>query len=130
MFMFAFTLPLAYNFVYKFVLHFVYTATVVTDFFSMLSLAGPTPIHSIGVFKKFSMNSTYFLQLSGRSAYDVVSQIEVFHPGSVTYTTETFSRIPRSAVRRHETKILGNQITLDFVSIVDINRKILTREPR
>ena len=69
----------------------------IQGFVTMLSLDGPTPIHLIGTFKKLSMNSTYFLQLSGNALYDVTCSIEEFHPGSVTYSTSTFSRMSKSA---------------------------------
>ena len=68
-------------------------------FVIILSLPGPTPIHFTGTFKDSSINSTYFLQLSGNASYDLVCSIEVFHPGSVTYSTSTFSRISKSATK-------------------------------
>jgi len=58
-------------------------------FDTMLSPAGPTPTYFTGTFKQSSINSTYFLQLSGNVSYDVICSIEDFHPGRVTYSTST-----------------------------------------
>lgn len=64
----------------------------------MLSLAGPTPIHFTGTPRNDSMNSIYFLQFSGNASNVVVAAMDVFHPGSETYSTSTFARTSKSAV--------------------------------
>ena len=63
----------------------------------MLSRPGPTPIHLIGTFVNCSINSTYFLQFSGRESYVVTLSIEVCQPDRVTYSTWTLERRSRSA---------------------------------
>ena len=55
-----------------------------TVFFTMLSLPGPTPIHSTGTPRNVSMNSMYFWQLAGKASYEVTSAMLVFQPGRVT----------------------------------------------
>jgi len=85
-------------------------------FVTILSLAGPTPIHLTGTFKDSSINSTYFLQLSGNASYDLICSIEDFHPGSVTYSTSTFSRSSKSA---------GNQAN-SFPSILYLTATLIS----
>lgn len=63
----------------------------------MDSLAGPTPMNSIGTPRNFSMYSTYDLQLAGRSSYLVMDEMSVSHPGRVTYLTSTLASRSRSA---------------------------------
>lgn len=41
-------------------------------------------MYSMGTLRKFSMNSMYFLQLSGNASYEVISAMLVFQPGRVT----------------------------------------------
>lgn len=55
------------------------------------SLAGPTPIHSMGTPMNCSMNSTYFLQFAGNSSYLRHFEISDCQPGRVSYLTLTFS---------------------------------------
>jgi len=44
------------------------------------------------------MNSIYFLQFSGNASNVGVAAMDVFHPGSETYSTSTFARTSKSAV--------------------------------
>jgi hypothetical protein len=66
----------------------------------MLSRLGPVPIHSIRTPRYSSMKRMYFLQFSGSAWNEVVVPIDVFHPGSVSYTTSTLSSKSRSAIVR------------------------------
>jgi hypothetical protein len=66
----------------------------------MLSLPGPTPIHSIGTFRYSSMKLIYFLQFSGNSPYDDAAPIDLFQPGKVTYDTSTNFSFSKSATEQ------------------------------
>jgi hypothetical protein len=50
----------------------------------MASLAGPVPIHLTGTPVNFSMYSTYFLAFSGKSWYELMFMLLLFHPGRVS----------------------------------------------